>query len=79
MKPLRTISEIVVGCYVVTVYDEKPLWVVHVNYERDEFNAVNTEDREIWERLTSDDVIKVMKPLPKDRPEFEKRKPYKFS
>lgn len=57
-----TIADIDKGDWVTTVYDrETPFLVTAVIEGRDEFEAHDTENNEIWKRLSSNDILKVQK------------------
>lgn len=59
---IYTINDIEEGDSVVLIYDkDKILQVTWVSDTQDHFQAMDWTDREIWTRLNSDDIHKLIK------------------
>jgi hypothetical protein len=62
---IYTIADIEKGMWVITVYDrDTPLQVTMVDYDNDQFEAIDRTGNELWEKLSSYDLVKVLKGKP---------------
>lgn len=62
---VHTLSEIQIGMWVLTVYDKDTAFqVTSVNYQYGIFEAMDWEEKEKWEKLTTYDVVKIFNEKP---------------
>ena len=71
---IHTIADISKGVWVITVYDrDTPLQVTMVDYDSDYFEAIDRDGNELWEKLSSYDLVKILKNNPEHKTVFNSK------